>query len=123
MSTYKEEIEIVEGSVGEVVNLQAQKKDTEEGYDLTGCIVKWVIFESEDSIAVILNGTCVEVDLGVGKVKYTTTANDWGKEKLHYKGEREEDKYESSLVADRADPLFHKEFQNLKVKISKKAPT
>jgi len=117
--SYEEEIEIVEGTFGKEVYLQAQDADG-NGIPLTGCVVKWVIFESEDSIAAILNVTCTDVNLSEGKVKYGLLESDWGEEKLHYRGEKEEDKYTSSLVATKTG--YREEFPDLKVKIKKKAP-
>ena len=75
MADYEDLIKIIEGTFGKDVNLQAQDSDG-NGVDLTGCTVKWHIYEPEATIATAIF-TCTEVDLSLGKVKYTLLSTDW----------------------------------------------
>lgn len=108
MATYTDEIEIAYETYGKDVNLQAQDADG-DGVSLTGCTVKWEIIDlySGDTVRSL---TCTDVDLSVGKVKYTLLEADWGSGKL------EEGKhYRSRLVATKSG--YKESFLGLKVEI------
>lgn len=121
MATYEEEIEIVEGTFGKDINLQAQ----EEGnpVDLTGCTVKLTIYDPEEPDSYVLNATCIAVDLTQGQVKYTLQESDW----VCYSppsptGTLEGNMtYEGALIATKVG--YHEEFPGLKIKIKERAPT
>jgi hypothetical protein len=114
MATYKDEIELVENTFGKEVHLQAQDSDG-NGVPLTGCTVKWHVHEPAGSTCVLI-ATCTEVDLSVGKVKYTLLEADWGSNKLE--GGKD---YKSSLIATKSG--YHEEFPGLIVRTVTKAPT
>jgi len=114
MTTYEEEIEIVEGTFGKDVNLQAQDSEG-TGVDLAGGTVTWHVYQAKGTVNALL-GTCVAVDLTLGKVKYTLQSGDWGTLKLVGGVE-----YKSSLVAKKSG--YQEEFPNLKVTTIEQAPT
>ena len=114
MATYKDEIEIVEGTFGKDVHLQAQDSDG-EGVPLTGCTVKWHIFEPSGTTCVLI-ADCVEVDFSLGKVKYTLKEADWAEDKLE--GGKD---YKTALVATKAG--YHEEFPDLILRTKAQAPT
>lgn len=113
MATYESEIEIVEGTYGKDVNLQAQDADG-NGVDLTGCTVKWHIYAPGGTSCVLI-ATCTAVDLSVGKVKYTLQQTDWDTGKL----EAPKD-YKTSLVATKTG--YREEFPNLILRTIPQAP-
>ena len=108
MATYTDEIEIPYETYGKDVNLQCQD-DAGDGVDVSGCTVKWKIITPYTDTAV-RNLTCTEVDLTVGKIKYTLLAADWGSGKLE-----EGEHYKSQLIATKAD--YQEKFLGLKVEI------
>lgn len=75
MVTYKDEIEIIDGTIGKDVNLQAQDK-LGNSIDLSGCTVKWIVYVPEATYPV-LEVTCTAVDLSTGKVKYALLITNW----------------------------------------------
>lgn len=113
MVKYESEIEIVEGTFGKDVNLQAQDKEG-NGVDLTGCTVTFKVWK-EGETSSRLSETCTPVDLTVGKVKYTLQQTDWSPSKLEAR-----EKYNASLVAAKAG--YQEEFINLTIVTAKKAP-
>jgi len=112
--SYEEEIEIVEGTFGKDVNLQAQDSEG-DAVALTGGTVTWHVYSAKGTVCVLL-GTCTAVDLANGKVKYSLLTGDWGAGKLQ--GGEE---YKSSLVCVKAG--YREEFPNLKVTTIEQAPT
>jgi len=114
MATYKDSIEIVEGTFGKDVNLQAQDSDG-NGVDLSGCTVKWHIYAPSGTSCVLI-ADCVEVDLSVGKVKYTLQEADWAAEKLQ--GGKD---YKTALIATKAG--YREEFPDLILRTKEQAPT
>lgn len=113
MTTYKSEIELVEGTFGKEVNLQAQDEEG-KGINLTGCAVVWKIWEA-DATDLRLKATCAPVELTEGKVKYLLKEADWAVNRL----EASKD-YMSSLTATKAG--YNEEFIEFKVKTIKKSP-
>jgi len=124
--TYEEEIEIVEGTFGVDVPLQAQDKDG-DGVSITGCTVYWIVYDpesrSETTPVYVLKVACTADDLSVGKVKYTLRESDWVcHSPTTPTGYLEGDKtYESILLATKSG--YRNEFLGLTVKVRKQAPT
>jgi len=114
MATYESDIEIVEGTFGKDVNLQAQDSEG-DALALTDGTVTWHVYKAKGTVCALL-GTCTAVDLPNGKVKYTLQSSDWGAGKLE--GGEE---YKSSLVAKKAG--YQEEFPNLKVTTIEQAPS
>lgn len=114
--SYEKEIELVEGTHGFDIPLQAQDKDG-NAKDLTGCTVKWHIYEDESGTCVLLR-TCTADDLPNGKVKYPLLDTDWGSGgTAQLEGGKD---YRSSLIATKTG--YREEFPYLLVKTKKQAP-
>lgn len=117
MTTYESEIEIIEGTVGKDVNLQCQDKDN-NAVDITGCdTLEWRVFEAE-ATKLRLKGTCTEVDLTTGKIKYPLVAADWASNRL---GQGRKD-YKSVIHVENSVTDYKEDFEGLLVHVKAQSP-